>query len=255
MISQRRLDDLRRELMKAQAEIGQALKTEKSRKRADLNRKAHEIRQMLTPAYAFMSQAGQDVVVDRYFKQKTGGTFVDVGGYDGVTGSNTVFFEKWRGWTGVLVEPVAANLERAKAARSCPCLGYAVADKEGTAEFITVTEGFTQMSGLSGSYDEAMLKRVRENPRHKENTIEVPTKRLTTIFAEAGIEHPDFVSLDIEGGELSVLQDFPFKDHLVGMWSIENNTGGRETVDLMKSHNYDLIDFCGPDELYVLLKN
>ena len=255
MISQRRLEELRRELLKAQSEIAKALKNEKSRKRADLNRKAHEVRQMLTPGYTFMSQAGQDVVVDRYFKQKTGGTFVDVGGYDGVTGSNTVFLEKWRGWTGVLVEPVATNLERAKATRSCPCLGYAVADEEGTAEFITVTEGFTQMSGLSGSYDEAMLKRVRENPRHKEATIEVPTKPLTAILEEAGIEHPDFISLDIEGGELAALHSFPFADHMVGIWSIENNNGSLEIMELMKSHNYDLIDFCGPDEMYVQRKN
>jgi FkbM family methyltransferase len=252
MIAQRRMDEIRRELMKAQSEISQALKSEKSRKRADLNRKAHEIRQMLTPAYAFMSQAGQDVAVDRHFRQKRGGTFIDVGGYDGVTGSNTVFFEKWRGWTGVLVEPVAANLERAKATRSCPCLGYAVADQEGIAEFITVTEGFTQMSGLSGSYDEAMLKRVRDNPRHKETTIEVPTKPLAAILVEAGINAPDFVSLDIEGGELAALQSFPFADHRVGMWSIENNTGTHEIVELMREHNYDLIDFCGPDEIYAL---
>jgi FkbM family methyltransferase len=254
MISQRRLDELRRELMKAQSEIGQALKGEKSRKRADLNRKIHEIRQMLTPAYVFMSQAGQDVVVDRLFGQKTGGTFVDVGGYDGVTGSNTIFFEKWRGWTGVLVEPVAANLDRAKAARTCPCLGYAVADQDGTAEFITVTEGFTQMSGLSDSYDAGMLKRVRENPRHKETTIQVPTKSLSGILEEASIQHPDFISLDIEGGELAALQGFPFADHRVGVWSIENNTADRAIRDLMHEHNYDLIDFCGPDEIYVRRK-
>lgn len=252
MISQRRMDEIRRELMKAQSEIAQTLRTEKTRKRADLNRKAHEIRQMLTPAYAFMSQAGQDVVVDRHFRQKRGGTFVDIGGYDGVTGSNTIFFEKWRGWTGVLVEPVAANLDRAKEARSCPCLGYAVADQAGMAEFITVTEGFTQMSGLSDSYDDAMLKRVRENPRHKETTIQVPTKPLAAILIEAGIPDPDFVSLDIEGGELAALQGFPFADHRVGMWSIENNTGTREIVTLMREHNYDLIDFCGPDEIYAL---
>ncbi len=255
MISQRRLDEIRRELTKAQSEIGQALKGEKSRKRADLNRKVHEIRQMLSPRYTFMSQAGQDVVVDRIFKQKTGGTFIDVGGYDGVTGSNTIFFEKWRGWTGVLVEPVAANLTRAKAARSCPCLGYAVADQEGTADFITVTEGFTQMSGLSNSYDDAMLKRVRENPRHKETTIKVPTKPLAAILDEAKIQHPDFISLDIEGGELAALQGFPFADHRVGVWSIENNIGNRDILDLMHEHNYDLIDFCGPDEIYALRKS
>lgn len=255
MISQRRLDEIRRELQKAHAEIAANLKTEKSRRRADMNRKAHEIRQLLTPGYAYMSQAGQDVVVDRFFGQKTGGTFVDVGGYDGVSGSNTVFLEKWRGWTGVLVEPVAANLTRAKAARSCPCLGYAVADTEGTADFITVTKGFTQMSGLSESYDDRMLKRVRENPNHKETTIQVSTKPLSGILQEAGIQHPDFVSLDIEGGELAALQGFPFADHQVKIWSIENNTGSAEIIALMRGHNYDLIDFCGPDEIYALRKS
>ena len=47
MIFQRRLDDFRRELVKAQSEIGQELQAEKGRKRGDLTRKVHEIRQML----------------------------------------------------------------------------------------------------------------------------------------------------------------------------------------------------------------
>lgn len=254
MISRQRLDDLRKELLDAQAEIAQALKGEKTRKRAELNRRLHELRQMITPAYAYMSQAGQDAVVDRYFNQMDGGTFVDIGGYDGVTGSNTVFFEKWRGWTGVLVEPVMANLARAKTARTCPCLGVAVAAEAGSADFITVTEGFTQMSGLSGSYDARVLEQVRANPRHKEDIVEVETKPLSALLIDSGVPHPDFVSLDIEGGELAVLSAFPFADHQVGVWAIENNTGSREVADLMRGHNYDLIDFCGQDEIYALRK-
>jgi len=169
MISQKRIEELRRELIKAQAEIAEALKSEKSRKRADLNRKAHTLRQMITPAYAFMSQAGQDAVVDRYFNAK-------------------------------------------------------------------------------------MLQQVRDNPRHKETTIEVTTKTMVDILNEVNIEHPDFISLDIEGGELAALQAFPFAEHQVGIWAIENNTGTREIADLMRGHKYDLIDFCGPDEIYALRK-
>ena len=254
MISNRRLENIRRELIKAQAEIAEALKTEKTRKRAEMNRRLHEIRQLLTPAYAFMSQAGQDAVVDRYFNHMEGGTFVDVGGYDGVTGSNTVFLEKWRKWTGVLVEPVETFRARAEKARTCPCLPFAVSDSAGTASFMSVTDGFTQMSGLTNTYDENVLKKVRDNPRHKEVTLEVETRTLASILEEAGIEHPDFVSLDIEGGELQTLQAFPFKDHRVGIWSIENNTGTREINDLMRGQGYELIDFCGPDELYALPK-
>ncbi len=254
MISQDRMNELRAEMLKAQAEIAEELRKEKSRKRAQLNLRLHELRQMITPAYAFMSQAGQDAVVDRYFNQMEGGTFIDIGGYDGVTGSNTVFLEKWRGWSGVLVEPVAANLERAKKARSCTCLELAVSAEEGKASFLTVTEGFTQMSGLSDSYDPGVLEKVRANPRHKETMIEVATKPLATILNEAEIPHPDFVSLDIEGGELSALKAFPFADHRVGVWAIENNTGDRAIHDLMRGHNYDLIDFCGQDEIYALRK-
>ncbi len=254
MISQDRIEALRRELLQAQAEIVKALQGETSRKRAPLNRKLHELRQMITPAYAFMSQAGQDAIVDRYFNQMQGGTFIDIGGYDGVTGSNTVFFEKWRGWTGILVEPVPACLERAKAARSCPCVELAVAGQEGTSPFLTVTEGFTQMSGLSESYDPGVLEKVRANPRHKETTIEVATKPLSAILHAADILHPDFISLDIEGGELAALQAFPFAEHRVGIWAIENNTGDRAIHDLMRGHNYDLVDFCGQDEIYALRK-
>jgi hypothetical protein len=47
MTFQTRLDDLRREPIKAQSEIGQELQAEKRPQRGDLTRKVHEIRQML----------------------------------------------------------------------------------------------------------------------------------------------------------------------------------------------------------------
>ncbi|MEJ6396381.1 FkbM family methyltransferase [Yoonia sp. 208BN28-4] len=241
----------RQELIAAHDALVKELAGDKTRKRGALNRQVHEVRQMLDRRYTYASQAGQDVVVDRVFDRKRGGTFVDVGGYDGVTGSNSIFFEQWRGWTGVLVEPVAQHLEHAMTVRRCPCLGYAVAPTDGEAEFIAVTKGFTQMSGLSDSYDPKMLERVRADPRHAETVLKVPTKTLSSILNEAGIVHPDFVSLDIEGGELSVLEGFNFLDHRVGAWAIENNSGTPDIAKLMNSQGYELIELCGPDEIYI----
>lgn len=246
-----RIAAARAELVAVQTALVAELAHDKTRKRGVLNRQLHEVRQMLDPRYAYASQAGQDVVVDRFFQRKRGGTFVDVGGYDGVTGSNSLFFEQWRGWSGVLVEPVAAQLDHAKSVRRCPCLGYAVAATEGEAEFIAVTHGFTQMSGLSDSYDPAMLERVRADPRHAETVMKVPTRTLSAILTEAEINDPDFVSLDIEGGELVVLQGFPFDRHRVGAWAIENNTGTPEIARLMGENGYSLIELCGPDEIYI----
>lgn len=47
----------------------------------------------------YNSQFGQDKFINEIiFKSKTGGTFVDIGAYDGVTINNTYYFEKKLGW-------------------------------------------------------------------------------------------------------------------------------------------------------------
>ena len=50
------------------------------------------------------SQYGQDKIVDNLLKQKRAGFFLEIGGYDGELHSNTLFFERQRGWDGLLVE-------------------------------------------------------------------------------------------------------------------------------------------------------
>lgn len=230
--------------------LAKKLDDEKSRKRGPIVRRLHDVRRMMQPAYAYTSQAGQDMIVDQVMKGKREGTFVDVGGYDGTTGSNTFFLETHRGWTGALVEPVPSQLAKAENIRRCPCLGHAVAAQEGEADFIEISEGYTQMSGLADTYDKGLLATVRKNKQHKENTLKVKTKTLSGILNDAGLPNPDFISLDIEGGELACLKTFPFADHDVSIWSIENNAGTPEIKKLMDENGYDLIEFCGPDEMY-----
>jgi FkbM family methyltransferase len=246
-----RITRARTELAQAEADLIARLGTDRSRARAPLVRQLHEVRRMRDPdRYRYASQAGQDRVVDAALKFRRGGTFVDIGGYDGVTGSNSLFFELWRGWTGVLVEPVPAQRAKAEAVRRCPCLGLAIAATEGEADFMEIAEGYTQMSGLAQSYDPALLDRVRNDPRHQERTIRVQTQTLSGLLTDAGIEHPDFVSLDIEGGEVAVLEAFPFDRHRVGLWAIENNTGAPEIGAILRASGHDLIEFCGPDEIW-----
>ena len=230
--------------------LAKKLDEEKSRKRGPIVRRLHEVRRMMQPAYAFSSQAGQDLVVDQVMQGKRDGTFVDVGGYDGLTGSNTFFLEAYRGWTGALIEPVASQLAKAETIRRCPCLGHAVAAQEGEADFIEITDGYTQMSGLADTYDKNVLASVRKNKKHKETKLSVKTKTLSGILNDVGIPDPDFISLDIEGGELACLKTFPFEEHKVGIWAIENNTGTPEIKRIMEKNGYDLIEFCGPDEMY-----
>ena len=118
MSPQDRIKTAQRELLEAQSELKTVLEKTKTRARAPAVRMLHEVRRMLHPAYPYASQAGQDQIIDRIMKGKRGGTFIDVGAYDGVNGSNTLFLEKWRNWSGVLVEPVEEQRNRAAIARS-----------------------------------------------------------------------------------------------------------------------------------------
>jgi len=244
------IKEARRLLRKEAKKLAAELEKNRTRSRGPVMRRYHEVQQMLSPLYGYMSQAGQDRVVDHLMKHKRGGTFVDVGGYDGVTGSNTFFLETNRGWTGALVEPVRTQIVRAAANRTCECVEAAVASKKGEADFIEITEGYTQMSGLVGSYDKNLLGTVRADKRHKETIVKVKTMTLTDILHQMDLVDPDFISLDIEGGELDCLKSFPFDKHDVKIWSIENNTGTSEIKKIMESKGYDLIEFCGPDEMY-----
>ncbi|MFO7805813.1 MAG: FkbM family methyltransferase [Paracoccaceae bacterium] len=251
MTPNERLKRARKDLKQAHDDLIEGLKKNHSRQRAPFVRMLHEVRGMLNQSYPYFSQAGQDQIVDRAMGGKHGGTFVDIGGYDGVSGSNSLYFEKWRGWTGILVEPVETHRKKAETLRACPCLPYAVSDTRGKADFITVTQGYTQMSGLADTYPSDLLKRVRADKRHAEEEISVETRTIADILDEAQISDPDFISLDIEGGELAALKVFPFAKHRVGAWSIENNAATPEVAELMKANGYKLVEFCGPDEIYV----
>lgn len=241
------------ELKAAEADLVEALGREKSRRRGPLVRRLHEVRQMLAPArYRYFSQAGQDAVVDRLTRYKTGGRFLDVGGYDGLTGSNTLFLEMFRGWTGLLVEPAPGPRTRAEKLRRCPCLEVAVTARGGEAEFIEVRAGLTQMSGLAATYDARALETVRADPRHREVLRKVPTRTLPDLLEELGTDEPDLVSLDIEGCELAVLEAFPFDSFRPRIWTIENNAASPEIPRLMRAAGYELIEFCGQDEVYLV---
>lgn len=245
-----KIDQALRMLNEARAELGDLMKDERGRKRGELNRLLFQTSRRLNESNVYFSQAGQDRIVDNAMQAKRDGVFVDVGGYDGVTGSNSLFFEMFRGWSGILIEPSPTQLRMAKAVRQCPCLGYAVAGTAGEAEFLEVTQGFTQMSGFLDSYEAKLLEQVRGNPRHKEVMHTLKKMPLNEILAEQKIEQVDFMSLDVEGGEMDILENFDFDAVDVAIWTIENNTRGSDIPNFMKDKGYQLFEFAGVDDLF-----
>lgn len=198
------------------------------------------------------SQFGQDRFLDTYvFAALEGGVFLDVGAYDGVSGSNSLLFEEERGWTGLLVEPDTALAQRARELRSSPCLEVAVGAVAGEADFLRVTQGYRQMGGLLETYKADILAQVRAVPTHVEEIRQVDIVTFVELVEKLDTDHIDLISLDIEGGEDAALSAFPFDKVSVGAWSIENVGASADLADTMRRHGYGLVRRLGVDEIYV----
>lgn len=98
----------------------------------------------------YKSQSFQDIVLDRWmFEGARDGVFVDIGAADGVSFSNSYFFEKERGWRGLCIEPNRedfARLERNRecAVRDCTVDGHnlnAIAGEHGICEITYLSVG------------------------------------------------------------------------------------------------------------------
>ena len=58
----------------------------------------------VSKAASGFGEVNQSAVVDKFLKEKRNGFFVEAGAWDGEYLSNTLFFERDRNWTGLLVE-------------------------------------------------------------------------------------------------------------------------------------------------------
>ncbi|MEQ8347217.1 MAG: FkbM family methyltransferase [Sneathiellaceae bacterium] len=188
------------------------------------------------------SQHGQDAWLDRHvFKGKRDGVFLDIGGYDGVTGSRTLFFELFQGWTGLFFEAVPSYHARAARTRRCPCHCVTIGGADGSSAFLTPNRDRVERR-----------REARPPPHNRERRTNVPVRPVAPFLREAGIRQVDLVSLDIEGSEVEVLDSYPFAEIPVTAWSIENTYASPAIGAALARHGYTRIATIGIDEIYVI---
>lgn len=199
----------------------------------------------------YFSQYGQDAYLDMFvFGGRRDGVFVEVGAFDGVTGSNSLYFEIFRGWNGLLIEAAEDQLEKAREFRRCTCLPALVGSGK-EQDFLKIEGGPLQMSGLVESYDPDKRNRVERQDNISMRTEVRQTERLEDILRREGIGRAELISLDIEGGEVAVLETFPFDDIPVGCWCIETSGETSPVPGIMANAGYERIERIGQDDIYI----
>lgn len=153
------------------------------------------------------AQHGEDRLLAERFDHRREGTFVEVGALDGDHLSNTFYFEKALGWSGVLIEANPEQAERARANRPGAQIAAVAAVAPGDEGTVTleVAEGEAGYSTLSAN---RAYSRILAERSIVTRPVPVPATTVDAVLHKAGIAGIDFVTIDVEGHELAVLRGF-----------------------------------------------
>ncbi len=196
------------------------------------------------------SQNGEDILLDRFFQGRKG-SFLDIGAYHPVIDNNTFFFYE-RGWRGVNIEPLAANIEIFRNLRP-EDTNIHCALSDNTSDIFYVVAEAPGLSTLCP--DVAELHRKAGFTVH-DKTCPVLTFQMI-IEQYPNITSPNIVSIDVEGNEKAVVLTFPFHlwqpevfiiESTVPLTTINNQ---HKWEGYLKSHEYSCVNFNGLNRIYL----
>jgi FkbM family methyltransferase len=196
----------------------------------------------------FFSQDKQDEYLEtNIFKGFKGGVFMDIGAHDGITLNNTLYFEKYNGWSGINVEANKTVYDKLCVNRPNSInIDCAVCNNDGVADFICNT-GYTEMiSGLKIGFDERHYNRLQNEiltKGGKSEIIQVNTKKVETICKEHNISHIHYLSIDVEGAEYDVIKSIDLDSTFIDVIGFENNYNdvSLPIIAYLEQKNYKII--------------
>ena len=185
---------------------------------------------------------------------KRGGFFVEFGATNGMDHSNTYLLEKEFGWTGILVEPALcwheALTRNRKVSIDTRCVWK---ESNQTLPFHEAHAADLSTIDIYRGDD------LHKNKRVGGKQYDVPTISLQDLL----IEHKapqliDYLSIDTEGSEFDILNNFDFEQHTFRIITCEHNfTPARDKIcNLLSRKGYErtLERVSKQDDWYVLVR-
>lgn len=180
------------------------------------------------------SQDGQSLYIDQLLNGKENGFYVEVGADDGENYSNSLFFEVFRQWSGILIEPNQESFakmiqlnRKALHLNSCisstnlsepftfvinPFDGHNTNFLGGISEYLEITQdGIMQAKYeqhfANGDMYQPLVQTIRCTP-----LVDLIPEHIKVI---------DYLSLDTEGSELQILKNIQFDQIKIEIISID----------------------------------
>lgn len=140
--------------------------------------------------------------------------YLEVGGWDGITSSNTISLKVERGWTGILIEAEPYSFYKMALMRKSDKLINAAIVPSGFKSKKVKLLKSDALSGIEGGEGEFghLDKETKKHPSFKQssdNYFMVKTININSLLKNEVI---DYFSLDIEGLEFEIIKDLKWKE-------------------------------------------
>jgi len=187
---------------------------------------------------------GMDTKIDAAI-DRDGGFFVEAGANDGFTQSNTYWLERFRGWNGILIEPMPTHYEECRLERpgativNAALMPAAAPGQTGRMQF---GELKSSVHGTQPEGEQEWVKPGLVLGWRDPHEVEVPARTLSSIIDEHDAPEIDLLSLDIEGFEPQALAGLDLDRH-APRWivvEVHDLESGREAIEEALRDRYDL---------------
>ena len=195
-------------------------------------------------SYSFGSQ---DLIIEKFFKNKKNGIYIDVGCYHPIYGNNTYKLFK-KGWRGINIDIDFHTIDLFNFFRkNDENINTGVSDKDGESNMF-----FFHNRSAINTLNPTRGKNAKEIKKIKIKTLNSIIEK--TKFYNSKI---NLLSIDVEGHEMNVLKGFDIKKYspdiiIIEYMDLENNTGDLYKIEFYQQNINKILN----SELYnYMIKN
>ncbi|MCH7627510.1 MAG: FkbM family methyltransferase [Proteobacteria bacterium] len=201
-----------------------------------------------SPKFNSYAQYGEDVALRDLFGHEYRGTCIEVGAFDGRSGSNSLAFEE-AGWKTVLVEPNPVLADKIRRERPTAKLFQCAVGAVHGQVTLAIPAGAETLASVSANAEQ--VKRMERSGTSVRHMI-VPQLRIDDLLEDAGVEQIDFITIDVEGYEMDALRGFDIARWKPRIIILEDNSSGtsHEIVTWMEQHGYVRFRWSGCNDWY-----
>jgi len=197
-------------------------------------------RDIVNTAKKLYSQFDEEIVIRDFFQDRRDGFFLDVGCAFPQRNSTTFYLDKHLGWTGIGVDAVAEYAKHWASHRpGTRFLNLLISDHSDTEDAFYRAAWWE----VSSAKKEMVEKPGGRDKPYNYTEIKVRTITIDKLLEDNGIEKIDFMSMDIEGFQMTALAAFDIQKYQPELVCIEAYRPDRSRINSwFEERGYKRID-------------